>query len=53
MSEDGAGAVRTVVAEQGGRILIRVLVRLLVGFGYVMLVEWVRLRLWDTPEVAS
>ena len=47
------GAVHTVVAEQGGRILLRVLVRLLVGFGYVVLVERVRLRLWDPPEVAS
>ena len=39
------GLVRQVAAEQGGRILLRLLVRLLLGFGYVTLTEWVRRRL--------
>ena len=49
------GVMRTVVAEQGGRILLRLMVRLLVGFGYVGLTEWVRrqLPLRETPEVGT
>jgi hypothetical protein len=39
------GVARTVAAEQGGRILLRLVVRLLVGFGYVGLVERVRREL--------
>ena len=39
------GVLRSVAAEQGGRIVARALVRLLLGFGYVGLVEWVRRRL--------
>ena len=39
------GLVRQVAAEQGGRIVLRLLVRLLLGFGYVTLTEWVRRRL--------
>ena len=39
------GLVRRVAAEQGGRIVLRLLVRLLLGFGYVTLTEWARRRL--------
>ena len=39
------GLVKRIAAEQGGRIVGRVVVRLLVGFGYVGLMEWVRRRL--------
>jgi hypothetical protein len=39
------GLAGTMVAEQGGRILLRLVVRLLTGFGYVGLTEWVRRRL--------
>jgi hypothetical protein len=39
------GVVRTMAAEQGVRIVLRLLVRLLVGFGYVGLTQWVRRRL--------
>ncbi len=39
------GLVRRVAAEQGGRIVLRLLGRLLLGFGYVTLTEWVRRRL--------
>jgi hypothetical protein len=39
------GVLGRVFAEQGGRILLRLLVRLLVGFGYVGLVGWVRRQL--------
>jgi hypothetical protein len=35
------GLAREMVAEHGGRIVLRILVRLLVGFGYVGLAEWV------------
>jgi hypothetical protein len=47
------GLVRTIAAEQGGRIVLRLLVRLLVGFGYVGLIGWVRrqLPLQEAPEV--
>jgi hypothetical protein len=38
----GAGLVREIVAEQGGRIVLRLLVRGAVGYGYVGLVQWVR-----------
>jgi hypothetical protein len=49
------GVVRAVVAEQGGRIGLRLMVRLLVGFGYVWLTEWVRrqIPLRDTAEVST
>ncbi len=49
------GAARAVVAEQGGRILVRALVRLLMGFGYVALVQWVRrqLELGEAPEAST
>jgi hypothetical protein len=49
------GVVRTVVAEQGGRIVLRLLVRLLVGFGYVGLTQWVRgqLPLREAPEAGQ
>jgi hypothetical protein len=42
-------------AEQGGRIVARLMVRLLVGFGYVGLIEWVRrqLPLRETSEVGG
>lgn len=39
------GVFRSVAAEQGPRIVARALVRLLVGFGYLGLTEWVRRRL--------
>ncbi len=39
------GVLGRVFAEQGGRILLRLLVRLLVGFGYVGLLSWVRRQL--------
>jgi hypothetical protein len=46
--------VRQVAAEQGGRIVLRLLVRLLLGFGYVALTEWVRRRLpWREPSGAG
>jgi hypothetical protein len=38
------GLVRQVAGEQGGRIVLRLLVRLFLGFGYVVLTEWVRRR---------
>lgn len=49
------GLVRTMAAEQGGRIVARLMVRLLVGFGYVGLIEWVRrqLPLRETSEVGG
>ena len=48
------GLVRQVAAEQGGRIVLRLLVRLLLGFGYVALTEWVRRRLpWREPSGAG
>jgi hypothetical protein len=49
------GVLRRVAAEQGRRILLRLIVRLLVGFGYVGLVEWVRrqLSLEPTREVST
>jgi hypothetical protein len=46
------GVMRRVAAEQGGRIILRVLVRLLVGYGYVALIEWVRRQL-ESPRVAN
>jgi len=46
------GVMRRVAAEQGGRILLRVLVRLLVGYGYVALIEWVRRQL-EPPRAAN
>lgn len=39
------GVARAVVAEQGGLIGLRIAVRLLVGYGYVWLAEWVRRQL--------
>ena len=39
------GLVRTIAAEQGGRIVLRLLVRLAIGFGYVGLVGWARRQL--------
>ena len=36
------GVLRVVLSEQGGRILLRLLVRLLVGYAYVGLIEWAR-----------
>jgi hypothetical protein len=49
------GLARAVVAEQGGRIGLRVMVRLFIGFGYVGLAEWVRrqLPLEGTAEVGT
>jgi hypothetical protein len=49
------GRAGTLVAEQGGRIVLRLLVRLLVGFGYVGLTMWVRrqLSLREVPEVGT
>jgi hypothetical protein len=46
----GAGLVREMVVEQGGRIVLRLLVRAAVGYGYVGLVQWVRgqLQIRDT-----
>ena len=45
------GLVRQVAAEQGGRIVLRLLVRLLLGFGYVALTQWVRRQLpWREPS---
>jgi hypothetical protein len=45
------GLVRQVAAEHGGRIVLRLLVRLLLGFGYVALTQWVRRRLpWREPS---
>ncbi|HEU4954156.1 MAG TPA: hypothetical protein VFT28_06255 [Gemmatimonadales bacterium] len=45
------GLVRQVAAEQGGRIVLRLLVRLLMGFCYVALTQWVRRRLpWREPS---
>jgi hypothetical protein len=50
-----SGLAKRIVAEQGGRIVGRVVVRLLVGFGYVGLIEWVRRRLplRETPEAGG
>jgi hypothetical protein len=39
------GLVKRIAAEQGGRIVARVLVRLLMGFGYVGLIDWARRHL--------
>jgi hypothetical protein len=39
------GLVRRMLSEQGALIALRVLVRLVMGFGYVGLVEWVRQQL--------
>lgn len=39
------GMVRTIADEQGGRIVLRLLVRLAMGFGYVGVVGWVRRQL--------
>ena len=39
------GVAARVADEQGGRIVLRMLIRLLVGFGYVGLTQWVRRRL--------
>ena len=36
------GSVRQVLAEQGGRIGVRFLVRIVVTCGYVALVEWIQ-----------
>ena len=49
------GVLRAVVAEQGGRIVLRLLVRLLVGFGYVGLTQWVRRQppLREAPGVGQ
>ena len=49
------GVLRSVVAEHGGRIGLRLLVRLVVGFGYVGLAEWVRrqLPLRESAEVGT
>jgi len=35
------GLARRMLSEQGGLIALRVLVRIIMGFGYVGLVEWV------------
>ena len=47
------GVARRIFAEQGTQIVLRLLVRLVVGFGYVGLTEWVRgqLALQEPPEV--
>jgi hypothetical protein len=44
------GEIRTVLSEQGGRILLRLLVRLLVGYAYVGLIEWARRQITPTEE---
>ena len=36
------GSVRELLAEQAGRIGLRFLVRILVGYGYVSLLEWIQ-----------
>jgi len=41
----GSGVAREMVAEQGGLIVLRLLVRAAVGYGYVGLVQWVRAQL--------
>jgi hypothetical protein len=41
----GSGVAREIVAEQGGLIVLRLLVRAAVGYGYVGLVQWVRAQL--------
>jgi hypothetical protein len=47
-----SGMAKRIVADQGGRIVARVVVRLLMGFGYVALIDWARRRLplRDTSE---
>ena len=44
------GALRTVLSEQGERILLRLLVRLLVGYAYVGLIEWAGRELSARPS---
>jgi hypothetical protein len=44
------GALRTVLSGQGGRILLRLLVRLLVGYAYVGLIEWAGRQLSARPS---
>lgn len=45
------GRAAEFLSEQGGRVALRILVRLLIGFGYVGLVVFARGRLW--PDRAT
>jgi hypothetical protein len=47
------GLLRRMLAEQGTRIALRLLVRLIMGFGYVGLVEWVRQQLQSRDALQS
>jgi hypothetical protein len=49
----GSGLAREMVTEQGGHIVLRLLVRAAVGYGYVGLVQWVRGQLYVQGKLTS
>ena len=53
MAETIGCQVREFLSEQSGRVGLRLLIRLFIGFAYVGLVVFARMRLWPDTALAG